>query len=144
MSCHFLTISSLRSALPIQDVNIHKAIGIGGTIVYFLNRRGGTNLQDEYSNNWEFADFLGGSPGVTYWRSYNGEEHFDPASPIHLDISYLKSSSKRKQKYWVLQRNDTFKIKITLDRHNARLELNCWHLSDPPHFSLPSTLNFLL
>jgi hypothetical protein len=38
MSCHFLTISSLRSALPIQDVNIHKAIGIGGTMVYFLNR----------------------------------------------------------------------------------------------------------
>ena len=60
MSCHFLTISSLRSALPIQDVNIHKAIGIGGTIVYSLNRRGGSNLQDEYSNNREFADFLGG------------------------------------------------------------------------------------
>jgi hypothetical protein len=50
-------------------VNIHKANGIGGTIVYFLNRQGGSNLQDEYSNNWEFADFLEGSPGVSYLKS---------------------------------------------------------------------------
>ncbi len=57
------TILPLRSALPIQDVNIHKANGIGGTIVYFLNR------QDEYSSNWEFADFLGGSPGISYLKS---------------------------------------------------------------------------
>jgi hypothetical protein len=42
---------TLRSALPVQDVNIHKAYGIGGTIVYFLNRQGGSNSQDEYSNN---------------------------------------------------------------------------------------------
>jgi hypothetical protein len=33
-----------------------------------------------------------------------------------------------------------FKLKISLDRHNARLKLNCWLLSEPPHFSLPSTL----
>ncbi len=26
---------------------------------YFLNRQGGSNLHDELSNNWEFADFLG-------------------------------------------------------------------------------------
>ncbi len=45
MSSHFLTILPLR-ALPIQDVNIHKANGIGGTIVYFLNRQGGPNLHD--------------------------------------------------------------------------------------------------
>jgi hypothetical protein len=30
MTCHCLTISPLLSALPILDVNIHKAIGIGG------------------------------------------------------------------------------------------------------------------
>jgi hypothetical protein len=41
----------LQSAFPIQDLNIHKANGIGGTTVYFLNREGGSNLQDEYSNN---------------------------------------------------------------------------------------------
>jgi hypothetical protein len=35
-------MSPPQSPLPIQDVNIHKAIGIGGTIVYFLNRRGGS------------------------------------------------------------------------------------------------------
>ncbi len=27
-----------------------------------------------------------------------------------------------------------FKLEITLDRHNARLKLNYWLLSDPPHF----------
>jgi hypothetical protein len=42
MSCHFDHFT------PIQDVNIHKASGIGGTIVYFLNRQGGSNLQDKY------------------------------------------------------------------------------------------------
>ncbi len=31
-----------------------------------------------------------------------------------------------------------FKLKITFDRHNARLKLNYWLLSDPPHFSLLS------
>jgi hypothetical protein len=34
-----------------------------------------------------------------------------------------------------------FKLKINLDRHNAGLKLNCWLLSDPPHFSLPSSFN---
>ena len=60
---------------------------------FFLNRRGGTNLRDEYSNNWEFADFLGGSPGITYWRSYSWEEHFVPLclfvkiSPVNLPVA---------------------------------------------------------
>jgi hypothetical protein len=47
--------------------------------------------------------------------------------------------SKRKQKYWVLHRNGTFKFKITPDRHNAGQKLIYCLLSDPPHFSLPST-----
>ncbi len=34
---------------------------------------------------------------------------------------------------------DTFKFKITLDRHNAIQNLNYYDLPDPPHFSLPST-----
>jgi hypothetical protein len=38
-----------------------------------------------------------------------------------------------------LQRNETFKSQITLDRHNARPRLNYYVLPDPPHFSLPST-----
>jgi hypothetical protein len=38
-----------------------------------------------------------------------------------------------------LQRNSTFKFKITLDRHNARLKLIYCFLPDPLHFSLPST-----
>jgi hypothetical protein len=38
-----------------------------------------------------------------------------------------------------LQRNDTFKSQITLDRHIARPRLNYYVLPDPPHFSLPST-----
>ncbi len=46
---------------------------------------------------------------------------------------------KRKRKYWVLQRNDMFKFKITLHRHDARQNLNYYILLDPPLFSLPST-----
>ncbi len=53
----------------------------------------------------------------------------------------LQSCSKRKRKYWVLQRNDTFKFKIPLDRHNARQNLNYYVLPNPPLFSLPSTFN---
>jgi hypothetical protein len=34
---------------------------------------------------------------------------------------------------------DTFKFKITLDRHNAIHNLNYYDLPDPPRFSLPST-----
>jgi hypothetical protein len=32
-------------------------------------------------------------------ESYNGEEHFDPASPMRPDNAYFKSCSKRKRKY---------------------------------------------
>jgi hypothetical protein len=49
----------LRSAMPIQDMNIHSAISSSGnntsTPIYWrrrihiLNRRGGSNLQDEHS-----------------------------------------------------------------------------------------------
>jgi hypothetical protein len=42
-----------------------------------------------------------------------------------------------------LQRNNTFKFKITLDRHNARLKLIYCFLRDPLHFSLPSSFNVL-
>jgi hypothetical protein len=38
-----------------------------------------------------------------------------------------------------LQRNNTFKFKITFYRHNAKLQLNNCALLDPPHFLLPST-----
>ncbi len=38
-----------------------------------------------------------------------------------------------------LQRNNTFKWQITLDRHNASRNLNKSVLPDPPHFLLPST-----
>ncbi len=40
-----------------------------------------------------------------------------------------------------MQRNSTFKLRITLDRHNARPRLNYYFLPGPSHFSLPSTFN---
>ncbi len=56
---HVLTILPLRSATPIQDMNIHSAKSIGGEDtsapiywrwhIHILNRRGGLNLQDDYS-----------------------------------------------------------------------------------------------
>jgi hypothetical protein len=39
---------------------------------------------------------------------------------------------------------DTFKFKITLDRHNAIQNLNNYDLPDPPRFSLPSTFKMYL
>jgi hypothetical protein len=42
-----------------------------------------------------------------------------------------------------LQRNHTFKFKITLDRHNAGLKFNCCLSFGPPNFSLPSTFKWI-
>ncbi len=42
-----------------------------------------------------------------------------------------------------VQRNNTFKFKLTLDGHNARLKLIYCLLPDPPRFSLPSTFKGL-
>jgi hypothetical protein len=39
---------------------------------------------------------------------------------------------------------DTFKLQITLDRHNARQNLKYCALPHPPHFSLPSTFEPLI
>ena len=61
------------------------------------------------------------------------------ASPNCRDNAYLQCCSNRKQKYWVLQRNGTFKLQKTFDRHNARQNLNYCVLPRPPNFSLPST-----
>ncbi len=79
--------------------------------------------------------------GAVIWN-YIWQEHFDPASPIRPDNAYSKSCSKRKRKYWVLQRKCTFKFKITHDRHNAIQSLNYYDLPDPRHFSLPSTFKY--
>jgi len=40
-----------------------------------------------------------------------------------------------------LNGNNTFKLQMTLNRHNARPRLNYYGLPYPPHFSLPSTFN---
>jgi hypothetical protein len=39
---------------------------------------------------------------------------------------------------------DTFKFKITLDRHNGIQNLNYYDLPDPSRFSLPSTFKIVL
>ncbi len=54
---HFLTIPPLRSAFPIHDVNIHKTNGIGGNNT--SAPIGKADLQNKYSNKWDFVDFLG-------------------------------------------------------------------------------------
>jgi hypothetical protein len=65
---HLLTISPLRSALPIQDVNIHKANGIGGK-----NRSAPIGQADQISrmNNQtnETLRIFWGSIYVTYSKS---------------------------------------------------------------------------
>jgi hypothetical protein len=57
-------------------MNIHNANSIGNDVftVYILNRRGGSNLQDEYST-------IGGLHGNAYVKS-----QLD--APIHPDIAY--------------------------------------------------------
>ncbi len=52
-----------------------------------------------------------------YWRSYSWEEHFVLTLPIRHDIVYSLRCSERK---WLLQGNDSFNFKITLDRHSPR------------------------
>ncbi len=64
--------------------------------------------------------------------------------PLFVEtMPILKRCSKRKRKYWVLDRNGTFKFKITPNRHNAGQKLNYCLLPDPPLFWLPSTLNLV-
>ncbi len=82
MSGHFLTISPLRSALPIHDVNIHKVNFTAGNNTSRARR---INLQDEYSNNWDVADFLGGSHDVTYSKS-----------TLYAPIQYIGGIAERK------------------------------------------------
>jgi hypothetical protein len=74
-----------------------------------------------------------------YWRSYNREEHFDPALPIHPDIAYpidFAAASGNENRF-------TGKLHVQiankLDRHNAGLKFNYCLRFDPRHFSLLST-----
>ncbi len=70
---------------------------------------------------------------------YKKVKKIGSASPIRCDNACLKSCSKRKRKYWVLERNGTFKFKMIPNRHNAIQNLNYYLCPDPPLFSLPST-----
>jgi hypothetical protein len=84
-------------------------------------------------------------PRQYYWRCYGLTllAKICSTSPICRDNAYSKSCSKRKRKYWVLERNGTFIFKITPNRHNGRQNLNYCILPHPPLFSLPSTFNEL-
>ncbi len=42
---------------------------------------------------------------------------------------------------WFLHKSCMFKLQIPIDRHSPILIPNQCYLSDPPHFSLPSTFN---
>ncbi len=70
-----------------------------------------------------FRGFLGGSPGITYWRSYSWEEHFVPlclfikTSPVNLPVASGNGNM-------FITHNGTFKSQIILDRPNLRLNLN--------------------
>jgi hypothetical protein len=65
---------------------------------FCANRQGGSNLQDEFSTNCDFADFVGGPPDAPYsksqldapiyWWSDSFEEHFFSALPIGQEIAY--------------------------------------------------------
>jgi hypothetical protein len=51
-------------------------------------------------------------------------------------ISPLRSALRIQNVKIHKQKNDTFKVQITLVRDNARLKVNEYLLPDPPHFSL--------
>jgi hypothetical protein len=80
-----------------------------------------------------YRGFFEGSPGITHWRSYSSEEHFASlclfvkTSPVNLPVT-----SGNGNKFFT--KTDTFKLKITLDRHNLRLNLNDDLFPDPSHF----------
>ncbi len=71
--------------LHIQDMNIYNANSIGADVFNSWIGEAEKICRINIQTTAEFADFLGSSPGITYWRSYNWEEHFDPASPIRRD-----------------------------------------------------------
>ncbi len=72
-------------------------------------------------------------------RSAMPIQDMNTSAPIRRGNAYVKSCSKRKQKYWVLERNGMLKFKMTPDRHNPIQNLNYYLRPDPPLFSLPST-----
>jgi hypothetical protein len=63
-------------------------------------------------------------------------------TPLHLFVMtspIKKAVASGKGNSFFLHKNDMFKLQKTFDRHNARQKLTYLLLSDPRHFSLPST-----
>ncbi len=139
--CIFCRISPSPKPVVLAEITPLRQY-IGGTIVYFLNRQGGSNLQDECSNNRDFADFwgvhlalpIGGVIDERNIAERNILSRFDYSSRHRLLMYPLEAETE----ICFLHKNDTFKMQITLDRHNLRLNLNDDLLPEPPHFSLPS------
>ncbi len=109
---------------------------IGTTIVYFLNRQGGSNLRI-------FGGFTSRCLIKKSIRCANILALQELRTAFYPCFAY--SSRKclllklKQMEIDCLQRNATFKFKMTLDRHNARPNQNYCVLPGPPHFSLPST-----
>ncbi len=96
---------------------------IGGNIVYFLNRHGGSNLRI----------FFGGGGFFTFCP------RFAYSSCNRLLIKQVK----QKEIFNTKIARSIFKSHRTFHRRNARLKLYYCLLPDPPHFSLLSTFNFI-
>ena len=69
----------------------------------------------------------------SYWSKFATLRLIVETMPIYKAVTAGNGNNE------FLQRNNTFKFKITLDRHNAIQNLNYYVLPGPPLFSLPST-----
>jgi hypothetical protein len=115
--------------------------------IFFLQIRSTMPIQDM---NWIcLRQYIGADVSfpplkqVTFWIGV-AEGHSIRFAYLSRQCLFIYCScSKRKRKCWILERNGTFKFKITPDRHNGRKKLNYCILPHHPHFSLPSTFKDL-
>jgi hypothetical protein len=126
----FVNPLQIWSAMPIQDINtsapiywcwrVISANTTGVVNVNILNRQSGSN----------------GKLVSSYWPKLAMLCLFVETMPIYKAVA----TGNRNNEFY----RDTFKLQITLDRHNARQKLNYCLLPDPPLFSLLSTFNNVL
>ncbi len=135
MSCHFWPFHPFNQLCLFVMWTFTKPVVLAEPQFISWIGKADQNLQGEYSNNWDFADFLRGSPGITYWRSYSWEKHFVllclfvKTSPINLSVASGNIIMFFTQKLHIQMANS----------HLSPQPHSHSHLSDPPHFSLLST-----
>jgi hypothetical protein len=135
MYYQFLTISPLLSASPVQDVNIHKATGIGGTIVISWIGEAEQICRMNIQTNENLRIFWGvhlALPIGGVIAERNILYRFAYLSRCRRLLIWLQQVERE---ICILNINYVFKWQKVIDCHSPRLKLN------HSHFSLLSSFN---